>query len=405
MAETLRILVRAAKDCREIALLDEGRLAEFYRETEAEATLINAVYLGRVDRVAPGMGAAFVQLGLPLNGFLPLSEMESFTQHTGEKQLAAGMELIVQIKKDAKDQKGPYLTRDISLPGQMLILMPLNRYVGVSKRVTDACERETLLTLGQELSGGEFGLILRQAALFARRDALVEELEELQALWARIRAKAVTAKAPAALHRDASALTALVRDYAPRYDLSVTCNNAVNRMPAPPNGLLWEQVSDLELEAVWKSAGVDAALTEALGRRVEMKNGGSLVVDEREALSTVDVNSGRFVSAGDGDLALRLNLAACPDIARQIRLRNLSGIVLIDFIDMADDDQRAQVMKRLTDEFSRERDKTVLHGFTSLGLLEMTRKRTGVSLRDALASPCAECGGVGYRWERDRKCE
>ena len=403
MSEPLRILVRAGKTHREIALLDEGKLAEFYVEQEDEGTLVNAVFLGKVDRVVPGMGAAFVQIGQPLNGFLPLQEMDSFAKQADAGQLAAGADVIVQVKKDAKDQKGAFLTRDISLPGQFVILMPLNRYVGVSKRVTDACERETLLALGKELTQDAFGLVLRQAALAARRQELEEEIIELQARWEKIRSKAVTAKAPATLYREASVLAALVRDYAPRYDMSVTCNDVVNRMPAPPNGLLWEQVSDLELEAVWKASDVEADLAIATGRRVELKNGGSLVIDEREALSTVDVNSGKFVGEKDGELALRQNLAACPEIARQIRLRNLSGILLIDFIDMRTDEQREQVVERLRDELSRERDKTVLHGFTSLGLLEMTRKRTGLSLRDAVQTVCETCRGTGYLLERDWK--
>ncbi|HPS82016.1 MAG TPA: ribonuclease E/G, partial [Candidatus Limiplasma sp.] len=360
------------------------------------------LFLGRVERVVPGMQAAFVQIGQPLNGFLPLTEMDSFTRQSGDTAvLAAGADVMVQVKKDAKDQKGAFLSRDISLPGQYLILMPLNRYVGVSKRVTDGAERETLLALGQELCGGAFGLIMRSTALSARREALLEELTDLQALWKRLQDKAVYAKAPAVLHRDISVLSALVRDYAPRYSLGITCNDAVNRMPAPPNGLLWEQVSDAELDAAWASSRVEAQLTEALGRRVELKNGGSLVIDEREALSTVDVNSGHFIGSGEADTAVKHNVAACAEIARQIRLRNLSGIVLIDFIDMASDAHRAQVIDRLSDELSRERDKTVIHGFTSLGLLELTRKRTGASLRDALETPCDRCNGTGYRMERD----
>ena len=198
-------------------------------------------------------------------------------------------------------------------------------------------------------------------------------------------------------------LAGLVRDYGTRYGLSVICNDAVNRMPSPPGGLLWEQLSNVELDAQWASARVEAQLAEALGRRVPLKNGGSLVVDEREALTTVDVNTASYLGEGDGETAFRMNLAVCDDIARQIRLRNVSGIILIDFIDMKSDQQRAQVMERLAAELSRERVKTVLHGFTRLGLLEMTRKRTGPSLREQLKTPCEKCQGTGYRLERERK--
>jgi len=401
MPEVMKILVRADDHKRQIALLDEGKLAEFYVEEEAEGSLVNAILLGRVDRVVPGMSAAFVQIGQPLNGFLPLTEKESFAGQEGEHTFKAGEELLVQVRKDAHDQKGAFLSRDISLPGQYLILMPCNRYIGVSKRVTDDCERETLMALGKELSDGTFGLILRNASLTARREALEEELAELRAHWAKISEKAKFAKAPAVLWREPSMLAALVRDYATRYEMSITCNDAVNRMPAPPTGLLWEQISNTEMEALWTAQRIAAQLKEALGRKVELKNGGTLVVDEREALTTVDVNTARFVGSKDDDVALKHNLSACAEIARQIRLRNLSGIVLIDFIDMKNDEQRAQVLDRLGDELSRERDKTVLHGFTSLGLLEMTRKRTGATLREMLETPCEACGATGYRMERE----
>lgn len=403
MAETIRILVKAGETRRHIALLDENRLAEYYVETEAEGSLVNAVVQGRVERVVPGMNAAFVQIGQPLNGFLPLGEMESFEQTAQAKPLVAGAEITVQVKKDPKDEKGAYLTRDISLPGQYLLYMPLNRHVGVSKRVTDDGQRAYLASLGLELCGGAFGLVLRASALSARREAVEAELAELKAQWEALAAKATYAKAPAVLYREPSALAGLVRDYGTRYSLSVLCNDAVNRMPAPPGGLMWEQFSDVELDAQWAAARVEAQLAEALGRHVLLKNGGSLVVDEREALTTVDVNTASYLGEGDGETAFRMNLAVCDDIARQIRLRNLSGIILIDFIDMKSEQQRAQVMERLAAELSRERVKTVLHGFTRLGLMEMTRKRMGPSLREQLKTPCEKCQGTGYRLERERK--
>ena len=403
MPDSIRILVRANSSGRHIALLDECKLAEYYVETEAEGSSVNAVFLGRVERVLPGMSAAFVSIGQPLNAFLPLKEQDSFLSQNGNQAPASGAELIVQVKKDAHEQKGAFITQDISLPGQYLIYMPMNRYIGVSKRVEEGPKREALTELGRELSGGEFGLIMRQSALNTRREALEEELADLSALWTKIRGKATFAKAPATLYREPSVLGGLVRDYAPRYQMGITANDAVNRMPAPPSGLMWEQVSDTEMDALWASDQVENQLTEALGRSVELKNGGSLIIDEREALTTVDVNSGRFVGSKEEEVALKQNLTTCPEIARQIRLRNVSGIILIDFIDMKTDAQRNAVIERLRDELSRERDKTVIHGFTSLGLLEMTRKRTGMSLRDMLSSPCRHCRGTGYQRERDQK--
>jgi ribonuclease G len=397
MPDTLHILVKATDTSRKIAVMEKGKLVEYYVEHGDESTLVNAVFVGRVENVSPGVKAAFINIGQPLNGFLPLAEMESFHAAMGGKQLVSGTDVIVQVKKDAHDQKGAALTRDIALPGQYVIYMPFNRYVGVSSRVTDEGERERLSELGRELAAGTCGLIMRAGAPDARREELAEEIEELAALWEKMRAKSIHLKSPAKLYREPSALTALVRDYAPRYELNVTVGDAVNRMPSPEMGLMWGQVSELELDAAWRSAAVEQQLAEALGRRVELKNGGTLVIDEREALTTVDVNSAKYIGDKSGDLALTQNLAACAEIARQLRLRNIGGIVLIDFIDMRTDAEREQVSSLLKTELANGRSKTVVHGFTKLGLLEMTRKRTGTSLREALQTPCGTCHGTGYR--------
>ncbi|MEA5146252.1 MAG: ribonuclease E/G [Candidatus Limiplasma sp.] len=402
MPDTMRFLIRASGARRLIAVMDDTKLAEYYTEETGDGSLAGALVLGRVERVAPAMGAAFVDIGQPQNGFLPLAEMESYTQNSGAKPLATGQELIFQIKKDAHEQKGAYLTRDVALPGQHIIYMPFNRHVGVSKRVSDEAERARLLAAGQELCGAEHGVVMREASLHAKPADLREELAELKARWAEIRQKAEFTRAPAVLYRE-SVLAALLRDYAQRYRVSITCNDAVNRMPAPPTGLMWEQVNDAELDALWQASRVDVQLQEALARRVSLRNGSTLVIDEREALTTIDVNSASYLGDAQGDMALKLNIAVCDDIARQIRLRNLSGIILIDFIDMHTEEERAQVSERLMAELSRERVKTVVHGFTRLGFLEMTRKRTAATLREQLCVPCEKCHATGYRQERDKK--
>jgi len=393
--DKLHILVKAAAHGRSIAVEEAGRIVEFYQENEKEDTLVNAVILGRVDRVMKGLDAAFVKIGQPHNGFLPLKEMESFEKTSSERTIAAGAELIVQVKKDAKADKGAYLSRDIALPGQYVIFMPLNRHVGVSERVSDEAQRTALYELGKRLTGGEFGLVLRNMAMGQSEEALREEIKALRERWDGILIKAAHARAPEILYREESTLSVLVRDYAPRYDLKITCNDRVNRMPAASAGVLWEQIDNAAMDALWAKHTVDAQVRAALSRRVELKGGGSLMIDEREALTTIDVNSGAYNVPGDA--AYQLNLAACAQIAQQIRLRNLSGIILIDFVDMETDSRRADVAAALQSHMLRERQKTVIHGFTTLGLLEMTRKRMGVSLRDMLKEPCDMCGGTGYK--------
>ncbi|MBN1777696.1 MAG: ribonuclease E/G [Clostridiales bacterium] len=395
MNEKLHIWVKADAQGRNIAVEENGRLAEFYQECEAEDTLVNAVFYGKVDRVMKGLDAAFVKIGQPRSGFLPLKEMKSFEQTAAQDRITAGANLIVQVKKDAKGDKGAYLSRDIALPGQYVIFMPFNRHVGVSEHVTDEQQRKALVETGKKLAGDECGLIMRNAAVSQSETALADDLKALQSRWTTIREKAEYAKAPELLHREDSTLSVLVRDYAARYDVSITCNDKVNRMPTATVGILWEQIDNKAMDALWTKHTVDRQLRTALSRHVPLPNGGTLTIDEREALTTVDVNSGSFTAREDA--AYQLNLSACAEIAAQIRLRNLSGIILIDFVDMDSDKQRAQVIAALQNYLTRERQKTVLHGFTSLGLLEMTRKRTGVTLRDRLKEPCDVCGGTGYK--------
>ncbi|MFH1879986.1 MAG: ribonuclease E/G [Bacillota bacterium] len=395
MNENLHMLVKADRHGQRIAVEENNRIVEFYQETEQEDSFVNAVFLGRVDRVMKGLEAAFVKIGQPRAGFLPVKEMESFESTAQDRQIAAGAELIVQVKKDAKGEKGAFLSRDIALPGQYVIFMPRNRHVGVSERVTDEKLRESLAALGKTLTNGEFGIILRNTAATQSEGALRDELKTLRSRWTAIQEKAAHAKAPELLYREDSMLSVLVRDYAPRYDLKITCNDRVNRMPAAPGGLLWEQIGNEAMDALWARHTVDAQVRTALSRHVPLKNGGALVIDEREALTTIDINSGSF--ADGEETAYQLNLSTCAEIAAQIRLRNLSGIILIDFVDMDSDERRAQVSAALQTCLTRERQKTVIHGFTSLGILEMTRKRMGLSLRDMLREPCDVCGGTGYK--------
>ena len=395
MREKLNILVKADSHGRSIAVEENNRLVEYYRESGDEDTLVNAVFLGKVDRVMKGLNAAFVKIGQPKGGFLPLKEMESFEQTAAQDKIAAGAQLIVQVKKDAKGDKGAFISRDIALPGQFLIYMPCNRHIGVSERVKDQEQRNALVELGRKLSGGEFGLIMRNAAVSQGEAALTEDLQTLKSRWITMQEKAKHAKATEMLYREDSMLSVLVRDYAARYDVSITCNDKVNRMPAATVGLLWKQIGNQALDTLWAKHAVCQQLRVALSRLAPLSNGGTLMIDEREALTTIDVNSGSFTARENA--AYQLNLSACAEIAAQIRLRNVAGIILIDFVDMQSDEQRAQVMTALQNYLTRERQKTVLHGFTNLGLLEMTRKRTGLTLRDRLKEPCDVCGGTGYK--------
>ena len=394
MGRPLRLLFQGSPESTRIALLDETRLLEFYQEDTGAQSLVGSVFLGRVERVLPDVKAAFVKLGLRQNGFLPLREAESYHRTSGSASLMTGQDVLVQVKKDPRGEKGAFLTRDIGLPGQYVLLMPKNRFVGLSRRVTGEEDRARAQALGRRIADGRFGLIVRHAALFAPVAEAQAEAEALWQMWCEIERHAQYVKAPALLHQEPSMISVLLRDYAARHPIEVL--SRLEPPETPPQGVTWRTLTAVEMEAAWSAERVEKQVDEALCRRVPLPGGGSLVIDEREALTTIDVNSGSTVTAADGeDLAMEENLRAAAEAARQIRLRNLSGILLIDFIDMQSDADRGRVLAAMEQAASDDRVKTVIHGFTSLGLLEMTRKRTRDTLSDTLTQPCDACHATG----------
>lgn len=394
MGRPLRLLFQGSPESTRIALLDETRLLEFYQEDTGAQSLVGSVFLGRVERVLPDVKAAFVKLGLRQNGFLPLREAESYHRTSGSASLMTGQDVLVQVKKDPRGEKGAFLTRDIGLPGQYVLLMPKNRFVGLSRRVTGEEDRARAQALGRRIADGRFGLIVRHAALFAPVAEAQAEAEALWQMWCEIERHAQYVKAPALLHQEPSMISVLLRDYAARHPIEVL--SRLEPPETPPQGVTWRTLPAVEMEAAWSAARVEKQVDEALCRRVLLPGGGSLVIDEREALTTIDVNSGSAVTAAGGEtLAVEENLRAAAEAARQIRLRNLSGILLIDFIDMQSDADRGRVLAAMEQAASDDRVKTVIHGFTSLGLLEMTRKRTRDTLSDTLTQPCDACHATG----------
>ncbi|MGN1018889.1 MAG: Rne/Rng family ribonuclease [Aristaeellaceae bacterium] len=381
----MRIIYLKAGSPREIAVAEDGRLAEYLLD-DGES-VAEAVYLGRVERVVPGMKAAFVDIGQEKNGFLPLEERSRSVQLA---PLRDGQRVLVQVKKDAQGVKGAFLTRDISLCGEYVIVMPLNRYVGVSARIADEGLREAMRTLGQEIAGDRFGLVMRASAPGAEEADVREEAETLLSRWEVISKAAPTARAPSMIHRPRTLLDSLLDDYLPRGVDGVVTNDedAARQL----SGILPVTVTQ---EDPMAASGMAAQRDRALRRHVWLDSGGSLVIDRCEAMTVIDVNTARFTGKRDlEDTILRLNLEACGEIARQVRLRNLSGIILIDMIDMETEEHRERVLAKLNECFAADRVKTVIHGFTSLGLIEMTRKKSRRPLEDDWTQPCPNCQGA-----------
>ena len=326
------------------ACAEDGRLVELL-PAPAE-TAAGRILWGRVDRMMPGLEAAFVDIGRKKDGFLPLKEnSDSFT----EAPFRSGDRVLVQIRREETGNKGALLSRDISLPGSYVLLMPRNRHIGISARVKEPETRDRLRALGQEIAGDRFGLVMRETAAFSNGETVKAEAEGLWQEWQEIlRGDLTPSEEPE-----------LIRDYGPR-------------------GI--DQVVRLEGDdpAECLPADLNRQRKEAENRQIRLPQGGNIVIDRCEALTVIDVNSGS--DPGDGsrrETALRTNLEACREIMIQTRLRNLGGILIVDFIDMDAEADRERVRKELEICFREDRIKTVIHGYTSLGLMEMTRKRSG----------------------------
>lgn len=328
--------------------VENGLLTEYIQEDASQQ--YGDIVGGRVERLMPGIGCAFVNIGRKKDGFLPLDEMSRSFE--GEK-LKSGVFIPVQIRKEETGNKGAFLTRDLTLAGRTVLLMPLNRHIGISSRITDEEERKRLRETGEEIADGETGLVLRTAAQEAGTEEIAEEVRSLAEEWQRIREQIRTGfKAGEVLfHQDP--VKQMIRDY-------------------ESMGIQGRKETEV------LSAEMQRQLRESESRMVRIPNGGNIVIDRCEAMTVIDVNSASSGIKGKPEASYtEINLAACETIAAQIRLRNLAGIIMIDFIDMKEEADRQKVAEKLAEVMKRDRRKTVIHGWTRLGIMEMTRKRTG----------------------------
>ena len=337
-----RCLHLSASSC---AVTEDGVLVEYIRLDGQEQT--GDILMAKAGRIMPGLECVFTDIGRAKAGFLPLKENSLTFRDT---PIHSGDRFPVQVKKEENGEKGAYLTRDLTFPGQYVILMPMNRYIGVSSRVKDPAERQRLLETGQRISGGGFGLVMREAALPATEDEIRGETRLLQEKWDEVRRKASEASAPGTILYSADIRRQLTDDYSSRGPLRI-------------------------LETEETEPMITEQLRKAADRRVTLTGGGNIVIDRCEAMTVIDVNTASSVLENKDATVLSVNLEACAAIAAQVRLRNICGIILIDFIDMDTSAQRDAVQERITEAFAADRRKTVIHGWTNLGLLEMTRKR------------------------------
>ncbi len=405
-----------------VAIVENGAVQELHLERTLERGLVGNIYAGRVARVLPGMQSAFIDIGLERAAFLHVADLHlanAATVRNGnagdaaapqpiERLLFEGQTLTVQVIKDPIGTKGARLSSQISIAGRLLVFLPQDEHIGISQKIGSAELREQLrarmvaLTARPEAGTTGGGFILRTNAEDATDDELAEDIRYLRKIWAAIRERSLASPPGTLLHQDLSLAERVLRDLATDATQSIRIDSRLQYETLRAFGEQFTPRAVKRLEhykgerPIFDLYGIDEEIARALARRVELKSGGYLVIDQTEALTTVDVNTGGYVGARNfDDTVFKTNLEATQAIARQLRLRNLGGIIILDFIDMAREDHRVAVLAELRRQLARDRTKITVSGFTQLGLVEMTRKRTRESLAHMLCEPCPTCEGKG----------
>ena len=408
-----QMVVRQRDDYTQIAVLEDSVLVEHYVARESQTSVIGNVYLGKVQNVLPSMEAAFIDIGAGRNAVLYAGEVDWSTLGNGKQRkiedaLSPGQTVLVQATKDPIGQKGARLTSQVSLPGRFLVYVPRGQTSGISRKLPEN-ERVRLKALLKEVLPEDAGVIVRTAAEGATEDQLTRDVTALTARWEDIEKKVEAGKAPELLYAEPDLMIKVVRDLFNEdfTSLVVEGDDAWDNISAYVNHVApdladrakrWEpDADDAKATDAFTAHRIDEQIHKALERKVFLPSGGSLVIDRTEAMTVVDVNTGKFTGSGGNleETVTKNNLEAAEEMVRQLRLRDIGGIIVIDFIDMVLESNRDLVLRRLVECLGRDRTRHQVAEVTSLGLVQMTRKRIGTGLLESFSEDCDHCKGRG----------
>ena len=423
MAHPQDILINWTPQETRVAVIESGAVQELHVERTLERGLVGNIYVGKVVRVLPGMQSAFIDIGLERAAFLHVADLHrdgtgakahlrsADTQVPIEKRVHEGQSLMVQVIKDPIGTKGARLSTQVSVAGRQLVFLPQDDHIGISQKIGSPEQREQLrarmLALLGEADNREGrtrsgGFILRTNAEDATDDELAGDIDYLRKTWTAIREQGLKSPPGTLLYQELNLAQRVLRDLVNEQVQTIRIDSLAQHETLTAFGAVYTPSAMSRLShykgerPIFDLYNVDTEIQRALARRVELKSGGYLIVDQTEALTTIDVNTGGYVGARNfDDTIYKTNLEAAQAIARQLRLRNLGGIIIIDFIDMLREDHRDNVLAELRKQLQRDRTKVTVSGFSSLGLVEMTRKRTRESLAHMLCEPCPTCEGRG----------
>ena len=417
------IIINAASEETRVAVLENKEVVELYIDRRRESGIAGNTYKGKVVKILPGIQAAFVDIGLEKAAFLYVSDAgadaeeyarmieeeglegrtEFKTQHSIEDILQEGQEIMVQVSKEPIGTKGARITSYLSLPGRYLVLMPTVEHIGISRRIKDGKERARLKEIVQSIKKPGMGYIIRTASEEVDRESLTADAEFLELLWENIQRKKEGVSAPALLYSELDLTFRTVRDlFTSKVDrLVIDSRSEYERIREFVRLYLPGMLPRLELhegeEPIFEAYDIEAEINRALDKKVWLKSGGYIVIDHAEALTVIDVNTGKYVGKRDPEETItQTNLEAVKEVAYQLRLRNIGGIIIIDFIDMEKEKNREKVFNAMQEAFAKDRARTNIIRMSELGLIEMSRKRTKENLMRTLCEPCNYCGGRGY---------
>ena len=417
-----RLLITRREEERRAALFVEGKLTELFVERVAETTVVGRIYKGRVVRVLPSLQAAFIDVGLARTAFLYVGDLQNSDRDGDASALAVGdgqsmhsyppintliqqgQELMVQLTKEPIGSKGARVTNRVTLPGRFLVLNPASREINVSRRIEDEVERRRLVDLAKEIKPEEVGLIIRTAARGASKEDFADEVSSLNEVWRRVQGLYAQGSTPCCVHEDLDLTLRCLRDHmvTPGDEVIVDKEEEAARIRVfieRANACFQGNVSvHVGSESLFASYGVDAAINAMTRRKIWQKSGSYIVIDATEALTAIDVNTGKNVGCGDLEKTmLQVNLESAAEIAYQLRLRDIGGLIIIDFIDMENAENRQRVTDALKDTMAMDPARSMVLPMSRLGLVEMTRKRVRRPVTELLTEPCPCCDGSGRR--------
>ena len=411
------IFIDSNEKINRVGIIEDNRLVEFYSEEVNNEALLGNVYRGRVVNVLQGMDAAFVDIGEGKNAYLHLKDALHLSQlYTGNKYdidevIKGGEDVLVQVTKEALGTKGPKVTTHISIPGRFIVLTPYSNKVNISKKIRNNLETSRLKEIGNRIKKNEMGIIFRTVSEYVDENILEEEYNNLFDIYMKIEAERNFLPTPKLIYKDLSLVYQIVRDTFNDKNTKIIVNNR-----EVFNNLLLlkeyfssniEEKIELDLNfSIENDMKIQIDIKEALNRKVPLKSGGYIVIDETEALTSIDVNTGKYIGGYTlGDTILSTNIEAAAEIARQIRLRDIGGIIIVDFIDMKDEAHISKVLGKMAHEFKKDRNKPHIVDLTKLCLVEITRKKTRPTLDAKTSIICPTCGGKGrirnnFYWQR-----